>query len=394
MALLGLALHPACRRAQQAPPPPPPIVQVSKPLQRDVPIVAQAIAQTEAIANVEVRARVEATVEKILFVEGTSVKEGDPLFVLDRKPIEQRLAAAKGNLGQLEANLQRVTQDVERLRPLAGRGAVSKADLDTAVANQKQAEAALETGRAQVRAAELDLGYTEVAAPVSGVIGAKQVDVGSLVGKGQPTVMATISPLDPIWANLEVSEVAYLNNAERFKEAESTAIFALVLANGEPHPHLGRLAFVDRVINSTTGTLKIRVEFPNPAKILRPGQFCHVRVLSRILPNALLLPQRAVQELQGQHNVFVVGADGRAAFRRVTMGRRIGSLWIVESGLTADDNVIIEGVLKARDGAPVNAQPGTIDDASLRELEATVPGASKPDAASPPTALPPPPEVR
>jgi membrane fusion protein, multidrug efflux system len=186
-----------------------------------------------------------------------------------------------------------------------------------------------------------------VAAPVSGVIGAKQVDVGSLVGKGQPTVMATISPLDPIWANLEISEVAYLNNAERFKEAESSAIFALVLANGQPHPHLGRLAFVDRVINSTTGTLKIRVEFPNPAKILRPGQFCHVRVLSRVLPDALLLPQRAVQELQGQHNVFVVGADGRAAFRRVTMGRRIGSLWIVESGLAADDRDHRRGAQKA-----------------------------------------------
>jgi len=224
-----------------------------------------------------------------------------------------------------------------------------------------------------------------VAAPVSGVIGAKQVDVGALVGKGQPTVMATISPLDPIWANLEISEVAYLNNAERFREAESTPVFALVLANGLPHPHPGRLAFVDRVVNATTGTLRVRVEFPNPEKILRPGQFCHVRVLSRVQPQALLLPQRAVQELQGQHNVFVVGADGRAAFRRVVMGRRIGSLWIVESGLAADDNVVLEGVMKVRDGAPVTARPGAIDDTSFRELEATVPGGVRP-AAEPPSA--------
>lgn len=371
-----------CRRPEAPPAAAPPIVQVANPLQRDVPIVAQAIAQTEAFANVEVRARVEATVEKILFVEGTSVQAGDPLFLLDKKPIEQRLAAARGNLGQLEANLGRLTQDVERLRPLAGRGAVPRADLDTAVANQKQAEAALETGRAQVKSAELDLGYTEVAAPVAGVIGAKQVDVGTLVGKGQPTVMATISPLDPIWANLEVSEVAYLNNAARFKEGEHKAIFALLLANGQPHPHLGRLAFVDRVVNATTGTLKIRVEFPNPEKIVRPGQFCHVRVLSRVLPKALLLPQRAVQELQGLHNVFVVTADGKAAFRRVTMGRRIGSLWLVETGLTPDDSVILEGLLKVRDGAPVTAQSGTIDDASLKELEATVPG-GWPSAAGP-----------
>lgn len=383
LAFFGVAWVPGCRRPGPPAAAGPPVVQVSRPLQRDVPMVAEAIAQTEAVANVEVRARVEATVEKILFVEGTGVQEGDPLFLLDKKPIEQRLAAAKGNLGQLEANLGRVTQDVERLRPLAGRGAVSKAELDTAVANQRQAEAALETGRAQVRAAELDLGYTEVAAPVAGVIGAKQVDVGSLVGKGQPTVMATISPLDPIWANLEISEVAYLNNAEKFRQAESAPVFALVLANGQPHPHLGRLAFVDRVINATTGTLKVRVEFPNPEKILRPGQFCHVRVLSRVMPGALLLPQRAVQELQGQHNVFVVGADGRAAFRRVVMGRRIGSLWVVESGLTADESVVLEGLQKVRDGAPVTARPGVIDDTSLRELEATVPGGLKPPSAPP-----------
>jgi len=374
-ALAALLAGVGCKKRDAAPPPaPPPIVQVSTPLQRDVPLVAQAIAQTEATANVEVRARVEATVEKILFVEGTSVQEGDPLFLLDKKPIEQRLAAARGKLGQLEANLGRVTQDVERLRPLLKSGAVPKADYETAVSNQKQAEAALDTGRAEVRAAELDLGYTKVDAPVAGVIGAKQVDVGTLVGKGQPTVMATISPLDPIWANLEVSEVAYLNNAGRFKEAESTAIFALVLANGQAHPHLGRLAFVDRMVNATTGTLRIRVEFPNPEKILRPGQFCHVRVRSRIVPGALLLPQRAVQELQGQHNVYVVGADGRAAFRRVQMGRRIGSLWIVESGLTAEDPVVIEGLLKVRDGAPVTTRPAAIDDTSLQELAATVPG--------------------
>jgi membrane fusion protein (multidrug efflux system) len=159
-----------------------------------VPVVAEVIAQTEATANVEVRARVEAMVEKILFVEGSEVKAGDPLFLLDKKPIEQRLAAVKGNLGQLDAALGRARQDVERLTPLAKSGAVPQKDLDTALAVQKQAEAALDTGKAQVTSAELDLGYTDVAAPVAGIIGAKQVDVGSLVGKGQPTVMATISP--------------------------------------------------------------------------------------------------------------------------------------------------------------------------------------------------------
>jgi membrane fusion protein, multidrug efflux system len=366
----------ACHRPPPAPPPAPPLVTTATPLVRDVPVVAEAIAQTEATANVEVRARVEATVEQITFLEGSEVQAGELLFVLDKKPIEQRLAAARGNLGQVQAALDRARQDVARLRPLAEKSAVPQKDLDTAIALQKQAEAGLETAQAQVRAAELDLGYTDVTAPVAGIIGAKQVDIGSLVGKGQPTVMATLSPLDPIWANIEISEVTYLNSAGRFKDPSETPVFALVLANGEVHPHPGRLVFVDRVVNSTTGTLKVRVEFPNPEKILRPGQFCRVRVLIRTLPGALLLPQRAVQELQGLRHVYVVGEDGRAAYRRVQTGARVGSLWVVESGLNANDRVILEGVQKVRDGAPVQAQPAEIDEGPWQELMQRVPRAA------------------
>lgn len=380
--LVGWSLA-SCRKAPEAVVPPPPPVKVAKALVRDVPLVVEAIAQTEAVANVEVRARVEATVEKIAFVEGAEVKAGDLLFVLDKEPIEQRLAGARGNLGQLQAALGRAKQDVERLRPLAEKSAVPQKDLDTAIAVQQQAQAAIETGEAQVRSAELDLGYTEVRAPVDGIIGAKEVDVGSLVGRGQPTVLAVISPLDPLWANIEVSEVAYLNNAGRFRDPTNSPSFALVLANGEIHPHPGRLGFVDRMINPTTGTLKVRVEFPNPEKIVRPGQFCRVRVLSRTLPGALLLPQRAVQEMQGQQSVFVVNAEGKAAFRRIKMGQRIGSLWLVEEGLTAEEQVIIEGLQKVRDGAAITLVPGEIDDAPLQALLATVPGAAAASTAKP-----------
>lgn len=373
--LLALTLA-SCKPTRPALPSGPPLVEVARPLKRDVPIVAEGIAQTEATANVEVRARVEATVEKILFVEGSEVKAGDPLFLLDKEPIQQRLAAVKGNLGQLEASLGRAKQDVERLTPLAKSGAVPQKDLDTAQALQKQAEAALDTGKAQLSAAELDLSYAGVSAPVAGIIGAKQVDVGALVGKGQPTVLATISPVDPIWANVEVSEVAYLNSAGKMKDPNNSPVFALVLANGQVHPHLGKLVFVDRMVDATTGTLKIRVEFPNPEKILRPGQFCRVRVLTRMLPGALLIPQRAVQEIQGLHNVYVVGADGKASYRRVKMNRRIGSLWVVESGLTDGEQVIIEGLQKAKDGEPVEVKEVQIDDEPLLELLTNVPGAA------------------
>ena len=221
-------------------------------------------------------------------------------------------------------------------------------------------------------------------APVAGIIGAKQVDVGSLVGKGQPTVMATISPLDPIWANLEVSEVAYLNSAGKMRDPTNSPAFALVLANGQVHPHLGKLAFVDRMVNAATGTLRIRVEFPNPEKILRPGQFCRVRVLTRTLPGALLIPQRAVQELQGLHNVFVVGDDGKASFRRVKMGKRVGSLWLVDSGIADEDRLVIEGLQKVRDGGQVEAQDIEVEDSSLQELLANVPGAKNEAAATEP----------
>jgi membrane fusion protein (multidrug efflux system) len=324
------------------------LVEAAKPLKRDVPIVAEGIAQTEATANVEVRARVEATVEKILFVEGSEVKASDPLFLLEKEPIEQRLAAVKGNLGQLEASLGRANQDVARLTPLAKSGAVPQKDLDTAQALQKQAEAALDTGKAQLSAAELDLSYADVSAPVAGII----------------------------WANVEVSEVAYLNSAGKMKDPNNSPTFALVLANGQVHPHLGKLVFVDRMVDATTSTLKIRVEFPNPEKILRPGQFCRVRVLTRTLQGALLIPQRAVQEIQGLHNVYVVAADGKASYRRVKMSRRIGSLWVVESGLTDGEQVIIEGLQKAKDGEPVEVKEVQIDDAPLLELLSNVPRAA------------------
>lgn len=355
---------------------PPPVVLIAKPLVREVPIIAESIAQTQAIANVEVRARVEATVDKILFIEGSEVKAGDPLFLLDKKPIEQRLAGAKGNLGQLQAALSRATQDVARLTPLAKTGAVPQKDLDDALSAKRGAEASLETGQAQVTSAELDLGYTDINAPITGIIGEKQVDTGALVGKGQPTVMATISPLDPIWANLEISEVAFLDNAERINDPKNSPVFALVLANGKVHPHHGKLAFVDRIVNASTGTLKIRVEFPNPEKIVRPGQFCRVRALVRKIPDAVLIPQRAVTELQGRQSVFVVDAEGKAATRQVTLGQRVGSLRVVESGLSAEEAIVVEGIHKVGDGRPVTAKMTQVDETSLTEMLAAVPGAN------------------
>ena len=374
--LLAAVLVPACREKEAPPAPPPPAVIVSRPLKADVPVIAEFIGLTEAVASVEVRARVEATIEKIHFTEGTMVKAGDLLFDLDRRPIEQRVAAAKGRVGQLEASLAKANLDVERLEPLAKVGAVPRKDLDTALTAQQAALSALESGKASLTAAELDLGYTTITAPVSGLIGARQKDVGALVGKGEPTLLATISPLDPIRVGMEVSEVAYLNSAERLAGSGPSAVFSAVLANGATHPHPGRLEFVDRAVNSTTGTIKVRAEFPNPEKILRPGQFVRVRVLVRSLPGALLLPERAIAELQGRESVFIVGVDGKAARRGVRTGLRFSPLCVVTEGLAADDRVIVEGIQKARDGAPVQATEAPVDPRPLEELKAGAPGAA------------------
>ena len=365
----------SCKRAVPAMPVmPPPLVEVARPLKADVPMMAESIGRTEAVASVEVRARVEATVEKILFTDGTEVKEGDPLFLLDRKPIEQRVEVAKGNLGQVEAALAQTKLDVERLKPLAKVGAVPRKDLDQATSAQAQAQAAVESAKASLRGAEIDLGYTVINAPVSGIIGSKQVDLGALVGKGEPTVMATISPVDPIWASLDVSEVAYLNGAERLGKGGDT-MFSAVLANGVLHPHLGKLVFLDRTVNAATGTIKLRVEFPNPGKVLRPGQFLRVRALLRTLPGALLVPEYAVVELQGRENVFVVGAEGKVEMRAVKTGLHFGSLCVVTEGLGENDQVIIEGVQKVRSGVVVTVAEGKVDESALNELRAKVPGA-------------------
>lgn len=380
LAGLGVvAVLAGCREAVVAPVAGPPVVAVAAALQGDVPVVVELIGQTEATANVEIRPRIDGTVERIEFAEGSEVKAGDLLFVLDRKPLEEKLAAARGDVGQLKAALGRARQDVERFAPLAARGAVPQKDLDTAKAVEQQALAALSSGEAKERAAALDLGYAEITAPVPGIIGAKGVDVGSVVARaGNGPAMAVISPFDPIWVNIEISEVAYLNNAEFFRGQEvASPVFSLILANGKVHRETGRLSFVDRAVNPATGTLRVRVEFPNPGKIIRPGQFCRVRAQGKSVRGALLLPQRAVQELQGRHSVMVADAGGKIGFRPVKTGQRVGSLWVIESGLQPGETVVIEGMQKVRDGAVAKLEAAVIDDGPLRELAAGLPGAVK-----------------
>ena len=356
----ALALSTASCSKQGPAPLPPPIVQVAEIAATNVPVAVEFIGQVDSPQNVEVRARVEAFVDKFLFTEGTEVKEGDPLFKLDDKPIQQRLNAAKASLEEAKATLNKYEKDVARLTPLAAKKAIPLQDLDNAQASVEVGKASVLSAEARVESAVLELSYCDVRAPISGLIGAKQVSMGDLVGKGQPTLLATISTLDPIWFYCNVSEVSYLRaDAEVRRTGKHVADLSvtLLLPNGSEHPEKGKFVFMDRAVDVKTGTLRMRAEFPNPKKVLRPGIFGRIKVDVGVRPDSLLVPERAVAELQGKNFVWVVGSDNKATQRPVKVGYQFGESLMILEGLKPGERIVIEGLQKVREGAEV--QPMT-----------------------------------
>ncbi len=338
---------------------PPPAVVVREIAPTNVPLHAEFIGQLDSPQNVEIRARVEGFVDQMLFVEGTEVKAGDPLFKLDDKPYQERLKAAKGMLAEARASLKKYEADVARLRPLAEKKAVPQQDLDNALAAVEVGKAAVVSAQARVDAALLELSYCDIRAPIAGLIGAKQVSLGDLVGKGTPTLMATISVLDPIWFYCSVSEVQYLRAEAELRRTGKRVMelpVTLLLADGSEHPDKGRFVFLDRAVDTRTGTIRVRAEFANPdvkageatSKVLRPGMFGRIRVNLGERENVLLVPERALTELQGIHFVWVVGVDNKAARRPVKLGPQVGEGFIVLDGLKAGERIIVEGLQKAR----------------------------------------------
>jgi membrane fusion protein (multidrug efflux system) len=323
-----------------------------------VPLHTTLIGQLDSPQNVEIRARVEGFVDEISFEEGLEVQKGQILFRLDKKPFEEQLAAAKGLLAEAEAALNKYHKDVERYAALFEKRAVPEQDLDNAEASVQVGEANVQTARAQVQAAELDLGYCEIAAPTTGLIGAKQVSIGDLVGKGEPTLLATISTLDPIWFYCNVSEVEYLKAKEksaRLGQKIEEVPLTLIHSDGTEHKDMGRFVFIDRAVNAKTGTLRVRAEFPNKEKLLRPGMFARIRAELGTRNDAIIVPERVLVRLQGKNFVWVVGDDGIATQRQVTLGEQVGQDFVITDGLKVGENIISEGIQKAREGAPVTA---------------------------------------
>jgi membrane fusion protein (multidrug efflux system) len=321
------------------------------------------------------------------FQEGVGVKKGDMLFVLDKKPFEEKLAAAEGSLAEAQAAVAKYQADVNRLTPLAEKKAVPQQDLDNSRAALDMGKANVLTAQSRVESARLNLGYCEVRAPITGLIGAKQVSIGDLVGKGEPTLLATISKLDPMWFYCNVSEVDYIQAQDKSHQLGreiDTLPLTLILANGKAYSEPGKFVFIDRAVNTKTATIRIRAEFPNPERepiakpdpavkpdsiaqpdrILRPGMFARVRVNLPKKPDCITVPERAIVELQGKSFVWRVGKDNKVSQQGVTRGEQVGPQIIINEGLKPGDRIVVEGINKLREGMPVQ-----IFDAAAKSAE-------------------------
>jgi membrane fusion protein (multidrug efflux system) len=420
----------ACAKAGKdttAAAPPPPAVVVAEVEQHAVQISRDFVARTEAIPTVDIRARVSAVLEQVLYNEGTEVKQGQVLFKLQREEYAAALESAKAQLAkaqadltrakdtsvvenyraqldQRKADLEKARRDVARYVPLAEARAIPQQDLDTAQSQEKVAAAGVEVAEAALRdtvlaqrtqielseaavlsakaaiiQADLNLGYTTIAAPIGGIIGKIQVDPGNLVGKNEPTLLATISAVDPIYVEFPVAEADYLKLSSRIKldeqgrGRETERRLELYLADDTLFPQKGRLVFVGRAFDPKTGTITVQAEFPNPTRKLRPGQFARIRGVVDSRPDAVLVPQVAVQEQQGAKIVLVVEDDDKVAFRPVILDERVGDLYIVTRGLKPGERVIVEGMQKVRPGMQVKVERKSSAEAAPAAAPATPP---------------------
>lgn len=364
--LVVLALLAACGGPAEAPPAAPLEVFVTEVVVKDVPIVGEWVGETRGRADIEIRARVKGYLEGIHFREGGQVSKGKLLYTIDKSELLQEENTARATLAAARTELAYADSDVARYRPLAEMNAVSQRDLDSAVARQEAAVAQVEAAEAVLKLAEINLSYAEIKAPIDGLIGLSKAKVGDYVGQSpNPVVLNTLSDTDPIHVHFPVGEREYLELARRYPEAERgtgskddsrETPLDLVLADGTSHSYAGRVEFVERNIDASTGTLIVEASFPNPDLMLRPGQYGRVRAVINELKGARLIPQRAVQELQGQYQVWVE-KEGTVELRNVRMGRRVDQMWVVEHGLIAGERVVVDGIQRLRAGVTVDAKP-------------------------------------
>jgi membrane fusion protein (multidrug efflux system) len=342
----------------------PPEVLVMEVAQQDVPVVREWIGSLDGSVNADVRARVSAHLISKDYKEGAVVQKGDLLFEIDPSTYEAALEQAKSSLAQAQANQLQTEQTEKRETELFEKNVESQQNRDNAIQSNAAAKAEVKAQEAAVRQAELNLQFTKITAPISGVAGIANPGIGDLVGPSDAQPLTTISTVDPIKAYFQISEQDYLKLARRLESARKTGEVAppvgIILADGSLYPIQGKFATIDREVDQQTGTIRIEALFANPNNMLRPGQFVRVRVTVRDTRGALLVPQRAVNELQASYEVAVVDGANRAEIRPVKVGEKVGSLWVIEDGLKIGDRVVVEGMQRIRDGQMVKPVAWTV----------------------------------
>jgi membrane fusion protein, multidrug efflux system len=341
----------------------PPEVLVTEVVQKEVPVFRQWVGTVNGVQNAEVRARTEGYLTSVPYQQGGFVKKGDVMFLIDPRPFTASLDQAKGQLEEAKATLLGVQLDAQRAKELFDTKVISEQEYTNKTQLYQTKLAAVAAAQAAFEQAQLNLDYTKIVSPLDGVAGQQQAQIGDLVGTGTNQVLTTVSQIDPIWFYLPISEQSYWEFADRLKEMMAVPEekrkedVELTLADGSVYPHKGRFAFLDRQVDPKTGTIQVAVSFPNPELTLRPGQYGIARAEIKTIPNALLIPQKAVSQLQGSNMIAVVNPDGKAEIRAIKVGETYQGLIVVSEGLKAGEKVIVEGFQRVRQGTPVSAKP-------------------------------------
>ena len=355
-----LACLVSCGKEQEQSALPPPDIPVYQTIEQEVPIPHESVSQISGFKDIAIRARVEGFLEGIHFEEGSRIVKDTLLYTIESQPFEAAVAAKMSNVAEAKTMLAKAQSDLDRIRPLAELKAVSQSDLDASVAQYEAAVAVLEAAEANLRAANIQLSYTKVHSPISGIIGKTKAKVGDFVGQSpNPVILNVVSRIDTILVEFFLTETQYLQMARmRLSREEPLADeypkpkLELVLADGSVYEHEGRFDFIDREVDPTTGAIVVQTSFPNPDELLRPGQFAKVRL--SINRSGILIPQRCVMELQGMYRVYVVNDKNEVENREVTVGPTVKDFWLITNGLEADEKVVYEGLQRVKAGSVVN----------------------------------------
>jgi membrane fusion protein (multidrug efflux system) len=328
-------------------------VEVLTVIQKDVPVYKEWIGTLDGLVNATIRAQVQGYLIRQNYREGDVVKKGQILFEIDPRTFEAAVGQAKGQLEAQQARWNTARANLARIKPLADLNAVSKKDLDDSIGAEQAARAAVLSAQAGFDKAQLELGFTKIISPIDGIAGLAKAQIGNLVGPGAMEELTTVSTVNPIKVYFQISEQEYIQAIQRSAAEREKKEADLILADGSVYPEKGRFAFADRQVDILTGTMKVAGLFPNPDNLLRPGQYGRVRVVTSIRKGALLVPQRAVAEIQGKYMVAVIGADNKADIRAVKAAERIDNLWVILEGLKPGERIAVEGIQKVRPGMPV-----------------------------------------